>query len=352
MVQILPESPSFGSQLGRNLGTGLSQGISSGVDFASKLGVEKEKSKLIINALIEKGVSPEDAQLYSRLTKGGQTAFVKDVLESEKRKKDLSPFNPLKRQKDLLGSEQKTETEEQLSPEEMVDREIEQENYIQDLGLTPAERVKREKERFDTGYKKYEESGAKLRGMTRDKERLDILEKLNSSDKLPQNMGRLNVDKEGNLRFPFASTPEAERFIKTLNEFSAGAKDTYGSRVTNFDLQQYMRRYPTLVNSKEGRRQILQQMKIVNQINSTYYKNLKDAYDKAGGVRKIDADRADMLAEKKSEPKIQELVKKFDQIGQFPTLPNAAEFKGSKIRNKETGEIMVSDGKNWIPEEK
>jgi hypothetical protein len=159
----------------------------------------------------------------------------------------------------------------------------------------------------------------------------------------------LNVNKEGNLALPFAASPEAQRFVKTLNEFSANAKDTYGSRVTNFDLQQYLKRFPTLLNSEEGRRQIIEQMKIVNEINSVYYKNLQDVFSKAGGARKIDSDVAEDLAEKRSQQSISELVKKFDSIGTFTSLPAASEFKGKKFRNKETGEVLISDGVNWTP---
>ena len=90
-------------------------------------------------------------------------------------------------------------------------------------------------------------------------------------------------------------------------------------------------------------------MKIVNEINSEYYKNLQDVFAKSGGARKIDADVAQDFAERKSEKRISELVKKFDEIGEFTSQPAASEFKGRKIRDKNTGEILISDGTNWTP---
>ncbi len=110
-----------------------------------------------------------------------------------------------------------------------------------------------------------------------------------------------------------------------------------------------MKRFPTLLNSEEGRRQISEQMKIVNEINSVYYKNLQDVYSKAGGARKIDSDIAEDFAERKSAKEVDELAKKFDEIGQFSSQPAASEFKGRKIRDKDTGEILISDGENWKP---
>lgn len=332
MVQILPEIPSFGAQFAKNLGGGFSKGL----DFTAKMALQKQKTGMahqnkeqIRDSLIANGVSPEEADLYTQLTPGGQTQLTKDIIETRKRnKKSISK---------IPGQESELELEDILS--------------TQDEGLTPAEKISRGKERYNTGLKVYQEAGTKLRSMSRDKQNIDILNKLNESKKLPQNLARINVDTEGNLRLPFASTPEAQRYVKTLNEFSTGAKDTFGSRVTNFDLSQYLKRYPTLLNTEEGRKDLLKQMKIVNEINSIYYKNLKDIYDKAGGVRKIDADIAESFAEKRSESRIQDLVKKFDEIGENDQLPDASSAKGEKWRNPETGEVVVSDGENWTPVE-
>lgn len=314
----------------------------------------KEQQQSIISSLVEQGVPEKDAELYAKFTTGGQTQFAKDILESRKRGgqfsgKALKPFKKLEGDKEV--QEEHIEQPRELSPEEEVHQELEEIVQKSDSGLTPSERVKRGSERYKENYPVYKEASEKLRSLSQDKERLGILKNLNESKKLPKNLARINVDKEGNLRLPFAASPEAQRYVKTLNEFSSGAKDTFGSRVTNFDLAQYLKRFPTLLNSEEGRKQLIQQMKIVNDINSIYYKNLKNVYETAGGVRKIDADQAGMLAERLSEPKVKEMVEKFGRIGSFETKPSASEFKGATIRDKETGELMRSDGNDWIPVE-
>lgn len=400
MVQVL-EDPSFSSQLGMTLGRGLgnfgAQALQghmqqkrskqfadalkerTGVDVSGyppelqeKIGqmamasqfeeslmgkksqMEREKMQSIVSSLIDRGMDPEEAMLYAQLTTGGQTAFAKDILEAKKRGMDQfgrRVMKPIRKMDQALseGDQQAPEAQVQMTPQQEVENDLATYEEEKDAGLTPAERIKRGSERYKTNLPIYQEAGTKLRAMTRDKERIGILENLDKSGKLPKNLGRLNVDDEGNLRFPFASSPEAQRYVKTLNEFSAGAKDTFGSRVTNFDLQQYLLRYPNLLNSSDGRKQIYQQMKIVNDINSIHYKNLKNVYDKAGGIRSIDSDAAESMAEKLSEPKVNELTKKFNEVGTFPTLPSASEFKGRKIRDKDTGEILQSDGQNWNP---
>lgn len=370
---VLPENPGFATQLARNLGGGLGKGVATtverlidkriqdqeneglkrltGKDFSGvspqmkKVYLEKynrtPQHERVIESLLNQGVSPEDAELYAMLTTGGQTAFVKDLLESKKR--GFSPVsqssNQMQPQKELVQDAEK-EAEEEMN-QIIAD---------QDLGLTPAEKVKRGAERFKTGLPIYQAAGDKLRSFAHQKRNLDILEELRQSKKLPKGFGRLNVDSEGNLKFPFLSSKEAQRFVKIVNEFASGAKDTYGSRVTNFDLAQYLKQFPNLLNSDKGIKDLIQHIKIVNDINAVYYKNLKEVFDKSGGVRGIDADVAQSIAEKKSEKQIQKLVKKFDDIGFEDKLPAANKNKGQRFQDEDTGEIYVSDGTSWIKE--
>lgn len=386
-----PQQPNFASSFGRSLGQGIGnlpemlmakRQQMADTDFGKKLGLPlsgKESGDLRKEAIVQalkgvsrnpyaeehakylesQGLSPEEAHFIASQTPGAKTQLTKDFLEKKQRgflpsqNQEVQQLFPKESSREFAQREIE-KYRDKKDPDRMTKRNVEKELFeilsSQDKGLTPSEKVKRGKERFDSGLKIYQEAGAKLRGFSRDKERLDILDSLNKSDKLPKNLARANVDKEGNLRLPFASTPEAERYVKVLNEFSTGAKDTFGSRVTNFDLSQYLKRYPTLLNSAEGRKQLIKQMKIVNDINSVYYKNLKDIYTKAGGVRNIDADVAEDLAERMSEDKIGSLVEKFNEIGDFTSLPSASEFKGRKIKNEKTGEILISDGENWLPE--
>lgn len=338
--------------------------------------------------LIAQGVDPETAQIYSKATTGGKTQVLKDFLELKKRgligeggvardpfgarmpsqakeqQVGVSPFEDMSPEEESEFARLPEETRDAImaasggqmgmQPQPAEDSQnldaMLSQLKDEDKGLTPSERVKRQNERYKTGTKAYSDITTKLRSNTTDKQRLKILDTLNASDRLPSNMARINVDAEGNLRLPFASTPEAQRYVKTLNEFSSGAKDTFGSRVTNFDLAQYLKRFPTLLNSKEGRKQLIQQMRTFNDINSTYYKNLKSVYDKAGGVRHIDADIAEGIADRITEPQVEKLIEKFDQIGAISSLPSAAEFKGRKIQDEKTGEVLISNGTDWVPQ--
>lgn len=415
MVTFLPKSDreTFSSRLGSGIGSGFGQGFSQGfaremenrsnakiqdADLKKSMMLEqlkgqgrldlenlKNKSKsdqlkgneevqLRDYEIIKNNFGDKFADLWKTAPVGGKTQLLQFGIQALERGADLDELLqnipvPQSDQGQRYDQGFEPEFDENLNqdfgnsnvhpkqnteiPEEQPSFNKEFSDYLktQDSGLTSSEKVARGKERFDSGLKQYQEAGTKIRGLARDKERIDILKSLNTSEKLPKNLGRLNVDTDGNLRLPFLANPETQRFVKTLNEFSSSAKDTFGSRVTNFDLSQYLKRFPTLLNTKDGRKQLLQQMDIVNKINGFYYGDLKKVYDKAGGVRKIDADAAERFAEKLSEKKIEQLSEKFKEIGQFSSKPEASEFKGKKIRDKKTGEILVSDGENWIPKD-
>jgi hypothetical protein len=365
MVQIIPRAQ---STFGEQVASGLNKGMEHGADFGKMFLKNSLDRKTQAEKL--KGEHKADSENYNKIKdafgekfadvwlatgQGERTLLTKAALEARSRGIDLDKMLGFSERQGGGSNENEMEQiqnlqAQQQNPEESVYQELKNTLSTQNEGLIPSEKVARGKERYSTGLKEYQEAGTKLRNMKMDKERLAILENLNKSQKLPKNLERLNVDKEGNLKLPYLAAPESQRYVKTLNEFSAGAKDTFGSRVTNFDLAQYMKRYPTLLNTSEGRKQLLDQMKIVNEINSVYYKNLKNIYDRAGGVRNIDSDVADRMAEQLSESKVNKLSEKFNQIGQFSSKPAASEFKGKRIKDKETGEVFVSDGENWIPE--
>jgi hypothetical protein len=147
----------------------------------------------------------------------------------------------------------------------------------------------------------YQENTKKGRALKDTEQHLNILEDLNP--KIPEGAARLLIDKEGNirptaLRFK-AVPPSMERFVKTVNDFLSSAKDTFGARVTNFDIQQFKSRLPGLLNSREGRRQIIEQMKIFNEIESNYRNALKKVYNHYG---------LDGITEEKAESLVENMV--------------------------------------------
>ena len=158
----------------------------------------------------------------------------------------------------------------------------------------------------------YQESANKLKGLESEGLSIQSLQNLNATDKLPKGLGRINVNfQTGELRLPFIASPEAQQFVKTVNDFTTKAKDTFGARITNFELNRFLRRLPTLMNSTEGRKSILRQMEIVNRLNTLNEQAILDTFEKVGGIRNIDYDEAERRARKEIAKESNDLKKEY-----------------------------------------
>lgn len=93
-----------------------------------------------------------------------------------------------------------------------------------------------------------------------------------------------------------AASPETQEWLKETARFQNRAKDAFGSRVTNFDLISYMKQFPTLMNTPEGRERIISMMDINNQLDQLYEKALNQVYTKYG-LSGIPQEKAEELAQ-------------------------------------------------------
>lgn len=163
-------------------------------------------------------------------------------------------------------------------------------------GMTPKEKAKFQGDLYKDNVKQYNELRNELKSKQNERIRLKRLSTLNNSGKLPSGVGRVLIKKDGSLKFPFAHTKETQEFVKLINDFTTQAKDSYGARVTNFELDRFMQRLPSLLNSSEGRSVILKKMDAINNINTLHANSLKKAYDEYG-LRNTDLQTAEKYAE-------------------------------------------------------
>jgi hypothetical protein len=315
----------------------LREGLLEGAQQQQKSQAQEAKAQKSTET-IQKYFGPDAGNIYGELTEGGKTKFFESLMENVVgRKIPINEFLP-------QFIQQNIEDFQPEQPEEagqMMPKSPPQENFNMpkereiDEGLTPQEKVARQEKRYEKNLPLYEETDKKLAGLKNEDEVIEILEELNESKKLPKGLGRVNINyKEGNLLVPALSSPEAQRYIKTVNEFLSKAKDTFGSRVTNFELDRFLQRLPTLANTEEGRREILKQMKYFNKIEKTYQEALSKYVDSKGGIRNVDWDVAKRRARDMAEPLIKEAK---------------AQFKNSDKISKELYDKKLADVKSKTP---
>lgn len=183
------------------------------------------------------------------------------------------------------------------------------------LKLTPTEEVRRQENRYRIQTPIYEKLVEAQKGSEEEGSRLAILDDINESGELPKGLERLNINwSSGDILVPALANPATQRFVKTIADFLSGAKAIFGSRVTNFDLESFKKRIPSLANSEAGRSLIIGQMKILNEAARDQQQALIDSFDKYGGVRYVDYDKVKREAEKKMKPKMEEYKKRLKTV--------------------------------------
>lgn len=292
----------------------------------SGISPEKEKQR---RDVIEKHFGSEAAEIYDAAPEGGKTAIVQNLLENAQRGQQL---------KDILPNQR------------------DHENIIKtkdfDKGLTPKERVVRQDQRYNKNLPIYQESQAKMQALEHEQDSLNVLEELS-----PKISGweRVNINPQtGSLIIPSAASPEAQLFLKTVNDFTVNAKDSFGARVSNFELDRFMQRLPTLANSEQGRAMILRQMKIINEMNLLRNQTLQNVFEEYGGIRNIDYDEAERVAEKTIKPQMQQLKKEMITLDRsLDAMHNEKLQKNKKKVPTDSVAVQRSDGTTgYIPKNK
>lgn len=244
--------------------------------------VRQEEIERAKKALEESNATPAEAELYSVSPTGGQTEIIKSVLERNSRQQN----NP------NLG--------EGL---EDFDKE-----------LTPNQRVKRQDQRYTVQTPLFIKNNEKIAGLDGVIRSVDTLMDLDQSGKIKQGLYALNINpKTGDLLIPGLATAEEQLFVKTVNDFTVKAKDSFGARVTNFELDRFMQRLPTLANSADGRALIMAQMKNTAEAEALDARELQKVLDEYG-IRNIDYADAERIARKRAEPLHLEMKEKNNRL--------------------------------------
>lgn len=317
--------------------------------------------------VIENVFGPTAAKLWKTFPTGARTEITKAMLDAKFRGKSSQEIEQM-----LAGAAQqnvKKAPQEQNQPGSgfQLPESIEPPKDLKPSEL-PAWRESRRKENAPV----YQEAQSKAKAADKEATELRILQKINESGKLPEGLSRLMINPETNEPYGIVQLankvpPAVQRWVKTINDFTTRAKDSYGSRVTNFDLQQFMRRLPGLLNSPEGRKDIIHQMQVLSDLNSLHEGSLVNIYQKYG-VGNIEQEQADQLATQMNKETEEMLREELDNIDsrlderelsdiltdesrsqEFDEMPDASHYPaGTPITNEETGEQFESDGKKWV----
>jgi hypothetical protein len=118
------------------------------------------------------------------------------------------------------------------------------------------------------GMKFYHDINKAAKGAKEDLIRLDEIMELNEKGNLGFPVLNTIIKSVGKGIFghgvdlSFLMTRDAQKLDKLSNDFVKNAKEYFGSRLTDQDLKVYLTTLPTLFQSKEGRREVIRNMRI------------------------------------------------------------------------------------------
>lgn len=202
--------------------------------------------------------------------------------------------------------------------------------------LTPAEKVKWENNNEKENNKELKETQTKKKAYAQNDILINSMTKVNDAKKLPSGLGKAIIDPEtGDIR-PTAQlvgivNPETQLYVKNLKQWLKGAKDFFGARVTNFDVSSFMAQLPSLLNSEQGRRLILKQMKYVNDLESIHNNTLNEGLKKYG--RNANYNQVVQEADRLVASKEQDLLGKINGLVEASQYINLAAENPEKFRN-------------------
>lgn len=259
------------------------------------------------------------ADIWKASPVGARTELTKMAIDAKMRGLDV---DALLKNNPLVNNKKSNETNE-IIPQLKIGDKLPKNAQLPDFtkapeGYTPKEWREERKEWRKENAPLYQEIVSKGNSLKKDIIATNRIEKIHK--KLPEGFERFLINPEtgefyGAAEVAGLKSPEAQEFSKLIATFQNRAKEAFGSRVTNFDLQSYMKQFPGLLNTVEGRERILKMMKINLNLDQLYNHALKQIYDHYG-LNSIPQEEADRLAQEMIKDETEKLSNDFINLDQ------------------------------------
>jgi hypothetical protein len=138
---------------------------------------------------------------------------------------------------------------------------------------------------------------------------LNRLEELQSSGNL-DTPGYVEFLKRSGLDIPALTNPESEEFKKIEANFLRNAKDYFGGRISNYEVEQFLKTIPSLSQSPEGRKRVIANLKYISRGALEYNNALKEIMAENKGIPPLDLEEQIF---DKTDKKLEALHKKFKE---------------------------------------
>ena len=106
----------------------------------------------------------------------------------------------------------------------------------------------------------------------------------------------------------YTYSPESLEFEKLTFDFLKDAKSVFGSRLTNYDVESFLKTVPTLSLSPGGKKRVIQNLHLLNDAAEVRQKALKEVIKESGGNRPRDLE---LKIEERASKELDSIAEKF-----------------------------------------
>lgn len=366
MVQILPKQYHFGEELGKQLGTGLSGALDTLANIKLQDVIKRQQAATERNVLSQtsSGIySPEEINFLSNFPRGSKEQLSAMQMLAEHRQPQSSDIGT-QMLSDMTGQPSQPMNAQQLMagqsnvPQPGIRSALA--SGIQTPQMKQAERhfsAKMKVQHYTATEKTRNTITKAKQNADEDIARLNKLEKLSDAGKLPNDMVYKFLDEIGMSDVGSLVGADAQEFNKIITDFTSKAKDRYGARISNFELGTFLRGLPSLLQTPEGRKQVIKDLKLFAQLPQRRFDLMQQLKKENDGIPPLDLE--DQI-ESRMEPFKKEIFSKYEQYGEdlpqynvisrSKTQPKASESKGETVKFP-NGKFYHSDGMRWRPAE-
>lgn len=323
MVQIINRPASGLENLGTGLGGGIGQALSGLANTKIQQILQRQNQLESASGLRALGFEPTEANLLSSLDPSIQKEIVKQKLLAPSQEAYAQGLADLLGQPGQQGLEQQQISAQPQEPGAPTQIQPQQEiatpkaklterqaTQLAKLGLQKQAITEKQKaEAFKATKEERKEiiNSAKVsRDQLHDLDRMEELEKEGKLD----TAGYTEFLKRSGLDIPALQNVGSEEFNKISANFLKNAKQVFGARVSNFEIEQFLKTIPSLSQSPEGRKRVIANLKYVARANIAYNDALKEVMSENKGIPPLD------LLEKidfKIDKKLDKISKKFKE---------------------------------------
>lgn len=319
MADYIP-SQSLGGMFAQSLGSGLGEGLKALTEH--KLGEVMRQKEVSQGAQFWKSLGLDDQTAY---------AFASTPKEVQKslldRLEGASIGQPQQAQQPSAIGQQGQVGQQQLAqaisqpgqvgqPQQADQLQQPSEKPQITLGVNPLERRHRETlaQQKELAQEKATKEVRhdivqKARAAKQDLRDLDRLEELQNTGKL-DTPGYTEFLSKAGMDIQALKNPESEEFQKIQANFLRNAKQYFGGRISNYEVESFLKTIPSLSNSNEGRKRVIANLKNISRGAIQYNEAMKEVLAENKGIPPFDLEeRIDDKIDKRMD-KISDLFKK------------------------------------------